>query len=163
MIHYIERSRDYYAAQGYAPYHWASHTDTPFCSMSKPLSRARLALITTAAPFQAALGDQGPGAKYNAEAKFYEVFTAPIEPVPDLRISHIGYDRQHCKAEDPRTWLPIPALQAAQQAGFVGEVCENLVGVPTNRSQRVTVEQDAVAALDAVTQMRADIALLVPT
>lgn len=163
MIPYIERTKNYYAAQGYPAYQWASHETTPFTPMSKPLSEARLALLTTAAPFQAQLGDQGPGAKYNADAKFYDVYTKPIDPVPDLRISHIGYDRKHCEARDPRTWLPLEALQAAQQSGVFATLVNELIGIPTNRSQRVTVEQDAVNALQHVRRLDADVALLVPT
>ena len=30
---------------------------------------------------------------HNADAKFFDVYTTAIEPSPDLRISHIGYDR----------------------------------------------------------------------
>jgi hypothetical protein len=37
----------------------------------KPLEETRLAVITTAAAFQPGVGDQGPGARYNAAAKFY--------------------------------------------------------------------------------------------
>lgn len=163
MIPYIERSRNYYAAQGYAPYHWASNEITPFTATKQPLRDARLVLLTTAAPYRPELADQGPGAKYNAEAKFYEVFSRPVQPVPDLRISHIGYDRVHCKAEDPNTWLPLPALEAAVNEGTIGELCDELVGVPTNRSQRITLEQDGLAALTEVIRLQADVALLVPT
>jgi D-proline reductase (dithiol) PrdB len=163
MIEYIQRSRDYYAAQGYAPYHWAQFDDVPFTKPTKPLAESNLVLLTTAAPVKAEVGDQGPGAKYNAEAKFYDVFSAPIEPAPDLRISHIGYDRVHCRAEDPRTWLPIEALVAAQKSGKIGELSDELIGIPTNRSQRATLETDAIAALEHVIRVGADVALLVPT
>ena len=163
MIEYIQRTRDYYAAQGYSPYTWAHFDNTPWSQPEKPLHESRLALVTTAAPFQPELGDQGPGAAYNAEAKFYEVFTAPIEPVPDLRISHIGYDRVHCEAKDPRTWLPVEALQAAQSSGLIGSLAERLIGAPTNRSQRTTSEQDAPEVMAAIQHQNADVALLVPT
>lgn len=163
MIEYIQRSRDYYAAQGYAPYHWAQFDDVPFAKPTKPLAESKLVLITTAAPLNPHVGDQGPGAKYNAKAKFYDVFSTPIEPIPDLRISHIGYDRVHCEAGDPRTWLPIDALVAAQKAGKIGLLSEELIGIPTNRSQRATLETDAIAALEHVIRIKADVALLVPT
>ena len=163
MINYIERSRAFYGAQGYPPYDWAQYDETPFQPMARALSDSRLALVTTAAPFRADLPDQGPGAAYNAAAKFYEVYTAALSPVPDLRISHIGYDRKHCKADDPNTWLPLAALKDAQAAGLVDELAPSLIGMPTNRSQRVTLEQDAPAVLDQVRKQDADVALLVPT
>ena len=163
MINYIPRSRAYYAAQGYAPYRWAQFDDVPFTSLNKPLNEQRLVLISTAAPVKDTAGDQGPGAAYNAEAKFFNVFTAPIDPPPDLRISHIGYDRKHCRADDPNTWLPVAALQHARDKGVVGEIADHLIGLPTNRSQRVTLEKDAPAVLDACRQLAAEVALLVPT
>ncbi|MEM8769195.1 MAG: glycine/sarcosine/betaine reductase selenoprotein B family protein, partial [Pseudomonadota bacterium] len=148
---------------GYPPYHWAEHDDVPFTPLTKPLTEARLALITTAAPYRAELGDQGPGAAYNAGAKFFTVYRTPVEPTPDLRISHLGYDRKYTTAEDPASWLPIAQLQAAAADGRIGSLAGELVGVPTNRSQRVTTEVDAEAALNACIDQRADIALLVPS
>jgi len=163
MIRYLERTRDYYAAQGYTAYNWAHFDDVPFTRPRQPLSNSRLVLLTTAAPFQPALDDQGPGAAYNAAAKFFQVFSQPLEPVPDLRISHIGYDRVHCKADDANTWLPVKQLQQAAERGQIGSLAEELIGIPTNRSQRTTLEQDAVHALQHCQRLQADVALLVPT
>jgi hypothetical protein len=162
MIKYIERTRDYYAAQGYPAYNWASNDTTPFTAMQKPLSESRLVLITTAAPYREDLPDQGPGAPYNAAAKFYDVFTASVDPCPDLRISHIGYDRKHCRAEDSNTWLPVAALRQAQVNGVFASLATELIGLPTNRSQRVTLTQDAPNTLAHVRTLLADVALLVP-
>jgi len=162
-IPYIDRTRTYYSALGYSPYAWAEHDDVPFAALGKPLGESRLALITTAAPYRAELDDQGPGAAYNAEAKFFEVYECGISPTPNLRISHLGYDRIHSMAEDPATWLPIAQLQAAAQDGRIGSLASRLIGVPTNRSQRITSEQDAPAALEACLDQQADIALLVPS
>ena len=89
-IPYMQRTRDYYLALGFKAYRWAHFADVPFTPLSTPLSRARVALITTAAPYQPGAGDQGPGAAYNAAAKFYQVYSVPTETEPDLRISHIG-------------------------------------------------------------------------
>ena len=63
---YIERIRNYYQILGYgAPYEWASHGDVPFALLKRPISGSRIAIVTTAAPFQPDKGDQGPGAPYN--------------------------------------------------------------------------------------------------
>ena len=63
--------------------------------------------MTTAAPYQPDKGDQGPGAPYNSAAKFYTVYaTDTTETDPDLRVSHIGIDRNHATAEDMRTLVP---------------------------------------------------------
>jgi hypothetical protein len=122
-IPYIERTRSYYLTLGYGnPYQWARHDDVPFTPLRRPLARTRLALVTTAAPVRPEAGDQGPGAPYNAAAKFYQVYSLPAHPAPDLRISHLGYDRTHTTAADPDTWLPLARLREAVAAGRIGEL-----------------------------------------
>ena len=113
-IPYLQRIRDYYQALGYgAPYEWAHYAEVPFHRLPRPLSACRVALVTTAAPYQPGLGEQGPGAPYNASAKFYTVYSGDTAPDPDLRISHVAIDRQHTTAEDPGTLFP--AADAAQR------------------------------------------------
>ena len=163
MIEYIQRTRTYYSTLGYPAYSWANYDDVPFSKPDKSLAESKLVLVTTAAPHQPDLGDQGPGAAYNAAAKFFQVYTAPIEPLPDLRISHLGYDRKHSTAADPASFLPVEQLKNAERNGVIGELTGELIGVPTNRSQRVTVEQDAVDALEHCRRLGADLAFLVPT
>ena len=125
--------------------------------------RARASfLITTAARFDRSLGEQGPGAAYNAGAKFYAMYRVPIDPPPDLRISHIAYDRIHTTAADPNTWLPVKALQNAVALGAIGSLARDVIGMPTDRSQRATQERDAPAVLAACRELQADVALLVP-
>src|SRR5262245_21629982 len=116
-IPYMQRTRDYYLALGFSPYRWAHFVDVPFTPLATPVSRARVALVTTAAPYQPGAGDQGPGAAYNAAAKFYTVYSIPAETEPDLRISHIGYDRAHPSAKDINTYLPLARLKEAVAAG----------------------------------------------
>src|SRR5205823_5137771 len=106
-VPYMQRTRDYYVALGFGAYRWAHFADVPWQPLTKPLAHSRLALVTTAAPYQPDKGDQGPGAKYNAGAKFYQVYTDSSDSIPDLRISHVGYDRKHTHAKDPNTWLPL--------------------------------------------------------
>jgi len=75
-IPYLQRIREYYLALGYgAPYVWAHYADVPFHPLNKSLSECRIALITTAAPYKPGKGDQGPGALYNANAKYYTVYS----------------------------------------------------------------------------------------
>jgi hypothetical protein len=162
-IQYIQRTRDYYLALGFGAYRWAHFNDVPFTRLNMPLAKARVALITTAAPFQPGLGDQGPRAPYNAAAKFYKVYSDAADTVPDLRISHVGYDRKHTTAEDPNTWFPLACLHEAVKAGRIGELTPRFYGAPTNRSQRVTMETDAPELLRRCREDGADVALLVPS
>jgi Glycine/sarcosine/betaine reductase selenoprotein B (GRDB) len=160
---YMRRTRDYYLALGYDnPYRWAHFDEVPFTLPRKPLAESRVALITTAAPYNEDAGDQGPGAAYNAQAKFFEVMSYPTTSVPDLRISHVGYDRAHTAAEDPNTWLPLAQLQLAATNGRIGGLTARFLCLPTTRSQRTTRETDAPEVLRRCLEDNADVALLVP-
>ena len=162
-VPYMQRTRDYYAAIGYTtPYRWAHHVEAPFTPLRKPLNQSRLTIITTAAPYRADKGDQGPGAAYNGGAKFYEPYSGDTAQTHDLRISHIGYDRIHTAATDSGTWFPLPALLRAVAGERVGAVTPRFHGAPTNRSHRVTVETDAPEILRRCQEDGADAAILVP-
>jgi hypothetical protein len=161
-IPYMQRIRDYYAALGYgAPYRWAHYAEAPFAPLKKPLSESRIGLVTTAAPFQQGKGDQGPGAPYNAAAKFYTVYSGDTAQDHDLRISHIGYDRTHTTADDGNSWFPLPALRLAAKAGRIQEVAPRFHGAPTNRSHRVSLEQDCPELLARCIEDKLDAVVLV--
>jgi D-proline reductase (dithiol) PrdB len=162
-IPYMARTREYYEAIGYeTPYRWAHYVDAPFQPLRKPLSQSRVAIVTTAAPFDPARGDQGPGAKYNGGAKFYSVYDGDTSKPHDLRISHIAYDRVHTSAADSGSWFPLSQLQRLVASGWVGEVAPRFFGAPTNRSHRVTVETDAPEILARCRADGVDAAVLVP-
>jgi hypothetical protein len=162
-IRYMERTREYYQVLGFSPYRWAHFTDAPFTPLAVPLARARVALITTAAPFQPEAGDQGPRAPYNAAAKFYQVYSAPVDGKPDLRISHVGYDRANTVPEDLDAYFPLTRLQEAVASGRIGGLTPRFHGAPTNRSHRVTMETDAPELLRRCREDGADAAVLVPS
>ena len=162
-IQYMARTRAYYAAIGYTtPYRWAHYVDAPFAPLQMPLAASRVALITTAAPYQPDKGDQGPGAAYNGSAKFFSVYEGDVTQPHDLRISHIAYDRTHTTATDSGTWFPLPALIHAAKAGRIGALAPRFFGAPTNRSHRVTLETDAPEILRRCRDDGVDAAVLVP-
>jgi hypothetical protein len=153
-IAYLARVREYYQALGYgAPYEWAHYADVPYLRLARPLSTCRVALVTTAAPYQPGKGDQGPGAPYNAGAKFFAVYSGDASHDDhDLRISHVAIDRQHTTADDARTWFPLAALRRTQAAGRIDAVAPRFHGAPTNRSHRTTLVDGA----EIVARCRAD-------
>jgi D-proline reductase (dithiol) PrdB len=162
-IPYLPRIRTYYAALGYgAPYEWAHYAQVPFHPLGKPLSQCRIAIVTTAAPYQPDKGDQGPGAPYNAAAKFYAVYSGDTALDPDLRISHIAIDRKHTTAEDQGTYFPLPALRQCAASGRIGSVAPRFHGLPTNRSHRVTLETDCPELVRRCRHDGVDAALLLP-
>ena len=162
-IPYMERTREYYQVLGYSPYRWAHFAEVPFAPLRTPLDRARVGLITTAAPFQPEAGDQGPGAPYNAGAKFYKVYSASTDLVPDLRISHVGYDRKHSSAADINAYFPLARMKEASAAGRIGSLAERFHGAPTNRSHRVTLEADVPELLRRCQEDAVDAVILVPS
>jgi D-proline reductase (dithiol) PrdB len=162
-IPYMARTRAYYQAIGYdTPYRWAHHIDAPFQPLTKPLSQSRVAIVTTAAPYDPAKGDQGPGAPYNGGSKFYDVYDGDTALDHDLRIAHIAYDRVHTSADDSRTWFPLPALRDLAAQGRIGSVAPRFYGAPTNRSHRVTTETDAPEIVARARRDGVDVAVLVP-
>jgi D-proline reductase (dithiol) PrdB len=162
-IPYMQRTRDYYLALGYDnPYRWAHFVEVPFTPLRAPLGRARVALITTAAPSRPEAGDQGPGAAYNAAAKFYQVYSLSTESQPDLRISHVGYDRRHTSAADINAYFPLARMKEAVAAGRIGALGPRVHGAPTNRSHQAT-EADAAELRRRCREDGVDAAVLVPS
>lgn len=161
-IRYIERTRNYYLGLGYDnPYVWAHYVKVPFTRLRKPLSQSVLGLITTAVQFDPSKGDQGPGAPYNAAAKFYEPYKTPINQKQDLRIAHVGIDRKNANMEESECWFPLPAARRVVEMGRLQMVSPNFYGLPTNRSQRHTLEIDAPIILKMLRADNVDVAILI--
>jgi hypothetical protein len=162
-IRYIERTRSYYLGLGYNnPYIWAHYIEVPFTPLQKPLNQSVLGLITTAVPYDPANGLQGPGAPYNATAKFYQPYQNSVDADIDLRIAHVGIDRKHANMEDSHCWFPLAAAKQAVQSGRVKALAPNFYGLPTNRSQRHTLEIDAPLILEMLRADKVDVAVLIP-
>jgi len=162
-VPYMQRTRDWYLALGYGnPYRWAHYADVPFQPLKKPLAQSTVALITTAAPFRPDKGNQGPGAAYNAAAKFFAVYSGDTAQDHDLRISHVAIDRKHTSMEDSACWFPLPRLRELVNERRIGRLAQRFHGAPTNRSQRHTIEVDCPEILRRCEEDGVDVALLVP-
>ena len=162
-VRYMERTRSYYLGLGYEnPYIWAHYGDVPFSPLQKPLAESVLGLITTAVQYDPDKGDQGQGAPYNAVAKFYQPYQQSLNGDIDLRIAHVGVDRQNADMEDSNCWFPLDAAQRGVAAGRVRALAPNFYGLPTNRSQRHTLEVDAPIILEMLKADGVDVAVLIP-
>jgi D-proline reductase (dithiol) PrdB len=161
-IPYMARTRAYYLALGYQnPYEWAHFDEVPFEPLSKPLNQAKVTLVTTAAPFQPDKGPQGPRAPYNAGPKFYQVYSGDTAQNHDVRVAHVAIDRKHTHMEDIGCWFPLPKLRAlAQQGEFI--LTARFHGMPTNRSQRHTLDVDVPELIQRCREDGTDAAVLVP-
>jgi hypothetical protein len=162
-IPYMQRTRTYYEALGYRPpYEWAHFRDVPFKRLKKPLKECRLTLITTAAPYQPDKGNQGPGAPYNAAAKFYSVYSQNTAEDHDLRISHVAIDRVHTSAADASTYFPLPELRKRAAKEEIGALAPQFHGLPTTRSHRTALEIDGPEVVARCKADGVDAAILVP-
>jgi D-proline reductase (dithiol) PrdB len=162
-VRYIERTRNYYLGLGYAtPYVWAHYIDVPFTPLQKPLNQSNFGLVTTAVPFDASKGPQGPDAPYNAAAKFYDPYICSVDEKVDLRIAHVGIDRRNANMQDSNCWFPLDAAKRAVAKSRIKSLSKHFYGLPTNRSQRHTLEIDAPLILSKMRADQVDVAILIP-
>lgn len=158
FVSYIDRTRDFYQAQGYEkPYRWARHAEVPFSAPARPLGEARVTLITSASPWRHQEVRDGVlrGGK--------QVWSgAASDPPERLFTDDLSWDKGATHTEDVESFLPIRALEGYAADGRIGSVAERFHGVPTDYSQRRTVEQDAPEILRRCREDGVDAALLVP-
>jgi hypothetical protein len=74
----------------------------------------------------------------------------------------VTYDRTHTTAEDQNCWFPLAQLKRRAAIGLIGSLSPRFYGIPTTRSQRTTLEQDAPDLLAAMREDAVDAAVLVP-
>jgi D-proline reductase (dithiol) PrdB len=161
-IPYIDRTHEWYRALGYGtPYRYAHFEDVPFHPLDKPLADCIVTLVTTAAPYQPGKGPQGPGAPYNAAAKFFVSYAGDTAQDHDLRIAHVAIDRKHTSMEDSNSWFPLPLMRRWAGEGRF-RLAARFHGAPTNRSQRHTLEVDIPLILQRCREDGVDAAVLVP-
>jgi hypothetical protein len=158
FVSYIDRTREYYAAQGFAtPYAWAHHPDAPFAALAKPLAQSRVVLITTASPWR----EEQPVDGVLRGGK--QVWSDSVATPPErLFTDHLSWDKEATHTRDVESFVPIRSLLALAAAGRIGSLAPRIHGVPTDYSQRRTLEQDAPAILARCREDGADVALLVP-
>ncbi|MEM1229820.1 MAG: hypothetical protein AAGI15_04730 [Pseudomonadota bacterium] len=163
-VPYMERTRDYYAAQGYPkPYQWAQADETPFTVLRKPVTESTLALITTASPMRDR--KPGDGVSPSGETLLMEkaTFSGSIdEPPAQLFTGDLSWDKETTHTEDLGSFFPLAILKELVAAGELGALASRYHCVPTEYSQRQTLEQDAPLIRDRAIEDGADIALLVP-
>ncbi len=154
FVSYINKSREFYTARGYAnPYRWACHDDAPFSRLSRPLAESVVTLITTAHWVQAD-GDT-PWLR--------EVYSMESASAPDhLSTDGLFWDRNATHTDDLDSFFPIHRLHEFTAEGRIGRLARRLHGVPTEYSQRSTRERDAPEILRRCKEDDVNAALLVP-
>jgi D-proline reductase (dithiol) PrdB len=155
-VSYIDKSREYYQAQGYdRAYRWAAFDEVPFTPTGKPLADSRVAVVTTSFLHH---HDSAWGAPATGKAVYHH----PVAEAPDAMFTDdLSWDKQETHTDDTESFLPLGALESLATEGRIGSLNERFFGVPTEYSQRKTgLDAGQIAAWcqeDGV-----DIALLVP-
>lgn len=151
-VKYMQRSREYYAAQGFDKfYQWAHNDSIPWHTLTKPLSESTVTFITTAVP-------DGSIAKMTRSASSHAMADMP----DSFRTDELSWDKEATHTRDRSSYIPLAALQSLSEEGVIGKVASRYHFVPTEYSQRNTIENDAPAILRACQEDAVDIALLVP-
>lgn len=135
FVSYIDRSREYYAAQGYTkPYAWPHYDDVCFAPLKKPLSQCRLGLVTTA-------GKPKPADPMAAIMYRRDMYAEPSMPAPaSLYTDDLFWDKKATHTNDVDSFLPLNRLAAHARKGRIGSASPRFYGVPTDYSQDRTVK-----------------------
>ena len=149
-VTYMERTRRYYRALGYtSDYRWATFDDVPFTPLAKPLSKMRVALITTASP-----------AHFDGVKR---VWSGAVSPPPEnLFTDNVAWDKESTHTNDRASFLPIEAASELAVEGIFAALATRFHGVPTEYSQRKTMTEDAPEVLARVREDQTDVAILCP-
>ena len=149
-VPYMERTRQYYRALGYAAdYVWATFDDVPFAVPAKPLAELRIAFVTTSSP-----------ADFDGVKR---VWSGAVSPPPtSLFTDNVAWDKESTHTDDRASFLPIEAACELATDGLFKGLTARFHGVPTEYSQRKTREEDAPEILARVRQDEADAAVLCP-
>ena len=150
-IEYMARTRNFYGAQGFAHYAWAHHEDIPWQPLAKPLAECRVAIVTTAVP-------DGNVAKPIRTALSWYLAAAPAH----FRTDELSWDKVTTHTDDRAAYFPLETLSALADAGVVGSLAPRFHFVPTEYSQRNTIEHDAPQVVGACQADAVDIAILIP-
>lgn len=151
-VPYMERTRDYYRAQGYTnDYQWAYYDSAPFQALKKTLSESKIGLITTAMP------DTPQGRQSRA------VYSTPISPLPDsLYTAELSWHHGVTHTDDLGSFLPIEQLQRLKSAGVIADIAAEFHSAPTDYSKSNTLEKDAPELLARCKAQKVDVVVLVP-
>ena len=151
-VPYMERTRAYYAAQGFPnPYVWAHFDEVPFVRLPKPLAESRLAIITTASLYDRTFADVREVASGST-----------VDPPQRLYGNDLEWDRKATHLDDVNSFFPLKCLEGLVEASRIGDIAERFHCAPTEYSQRRTRTVDAPEILRRCREDGADAVVLVP-
>ncbi len=151
-VPYMQRTRDFYRAQGYEKdYVWAHHDETPFTPLPKSLRECRLGLITTAMP------DTVEGREKR------QVYASMSTPTPEsMYTDELSWQKTVTHTRDLGSYLPLNHLRNTARAGVFESLSGRFYSAPTDYSKRNTAEKDAPKILELCREDHVEVAMLVP-
>jgi hypothetical protein len=159
-VSYIDKSRHFYAAQGYEiPYRWAINGEVPFQKMTKPLSECNVGLVTTASlPNPDISLDFDPGI-----LQIGSTYQFPTIPTPNsLYTMDRSWDKKATHTHDLGSFFPLDHLKSLVKEKRIHSISEHFYGAPTDYSQRKTNQNVAPEILTYMQKDKVDVAILVP-
>ncbi len=157
FVSYMDRSREYYAAQGYSkPYAWAHYDDVPFTPLGKALAQCRVGLVTTAARPQTD-GLVDPLELMRLKKPYAELSNPPPT---HLFTDDLGWDKWATHTDDVDSFLPVNRLAEYVAQGRIASASPRFYGVPTDYSQSRTLERYAPRILEWCREDGVDAVLL---
>jgi hypothetical protein len=170
-VRYIDKTREYYHSLGYEKaYQWAHNETAPFTPLKKPLSQARVALISTAGftlvpegGFSEEEFQRIKTGGSNVGSYDLEVWPVPSD-IPEDKILYVvaNHDRSQSDMSDVNSYFPVTRLREFRDEGVLGSLAANFYRLKENYSQRKTVEVDVPEVLRRCEEDGVDVALLSP-
>ena len=150
-IAYIDRSREYYEAQGFdTAYRYAHFEDAPFTPLSKPLSESTLGLVTTASTYR------------RASLEPRKIDSGSTASAPSLYADDLSWDKQATHLDDINSFFPVDLVRELEAQGVIGSLAPRFHCAATEYSHRMTMENDAPEILKRLREDQVDVALLIP-
>ena len=160
-VRYIDKTREYYKAEGYEkPYKWATFDEVPFTPLKKPLAECRLALVSTSEIAVKSWDDQRTPLEKGEVGNVYAVPSGA--PLDDLYSLSSSFDKHATNLDDVNAFFPVTRLQELQSEGRFASLASTAHGVYNGYSQRKTREVDAPEVLRRCREEAVDVALLTP-
>jgi hypothetical protein len=158
-VRYIDKTREYYASEGYAtPYRWAHFDDVPFTPLARPLAECRVGLVTTS---EMVIRGREAELDHVENDPTRPTYSLPMDTPPaELYSRKASYDRYATTLDDVDAYLPLTHLRRLAEERRIAGLAPRFQIVHSQYSQRRTLTVDAPRVLAELREDRVDVAVL---
>lgn len=163
-VPYIDKTHAYYRAQGYSrDYAWAQNDLCGFAELTKPISKSRIGLVSTASLVRLDENGRPLDASRIMGSSVLEVFPIASDwPATRLRSTSEDHDRFQTDMSDLGAYFPKDHLLNFAGEGLIGSFTEICWRILPNYSKRKVVKVDAPEVLRQVNENSVDAVVLTP-